>query len=479
MPEAHNLRVEAAGRHLLCFVRVAEDETTELEPFLQSSDGHRFDFEQAFVLVLGAQGLRLCKLERGGAVLFGRGADCDFVIDDARVSRRHARVAFLGKRLVVRDLGSRNGTWVGERLVREEELELPDGAVVRIGPARVVVGLGMAAAPRERTPSANASAQSALELMEGFVASSPQMAHLLQRALRVARTKSAVLITGETGSGKEVLAEQIHHWSPAASGPFLRMNCAAVPRELVESELFGHERGAFTGAIQRKIGYLEAASSGTLLLDEVGEMSLEAQAKLLRALEMRAITRIGGTEAIHLDTRFIYATHRDLAADVKSGRFREDLLFRINTFQLEVPPLRARPSETLTLASLFAERFANQHGSPPRPLSLETVDVLLTYAWPGNVRELRNAIEHAVVLAQGDAIEVEDLPESFARASSASSSDGASGLRGEIADLERERVEQALELSGGNQTRAAARLGISRRGLIRKLEKYGFKPRSG
>jgi DNA-binding NtrC family response regulator len=458
---------------------VAADETTELEPFLASSDGHRFDFGQAFVLVLGAQGARLFKLERGGAVLFGRGAECDFVIDDGRVSRRHARLAFLGKRLVVRDLGSRNGTRVGDRLLREEELELPDGAVVRIGPARVVVGLGMAAPERERESPPGQSSQPALELMEGFVVSSSQMSSLLERALRVARTKSAVLITGETGSGKEVLAEQIHRWSPAASGPFLRMNCAAVPRELVESELFGHERGAFTGAVQRKLGFLEAASKGTLLLDEVGEMSLEAQAKLLRALEMRTITRIGGTDAIELDTRFIYATHRDLSADVKSGRFREDLLFRINTFQLEVPPLRARPSETLTLASLFVDRFARLHGTPPRQLSLATVDTLLTYAWPGNVRELRNAIEHAVVLARGDAIEVGDLPESLARTAPSHGVDGASGLRGEIADLERERVEQALELEAGNQTRAAARLGISRRGLIRKLEKYGFKPRSG
>ncbi len=454
------------------------NETTELDRAPSDENTDRFPFDHVFLLLLTADGARLLRLRRGDAVVFGRAEDCDVVVDDSRVSRRHARVAFLGNTLVVRDLGSRNGTRLGERLLRDEQAEITDGSLVGIGPLRAVVGVTVS----DPGASEETIGEAAPELMEGFLASSPLMTDLLRRSLRVAKTRAVVLIHGETGSGKEVLGEQIHRWSAAAGGPFLSINCAAVPRELIESELFGHERGAFTGANQRKIGFLEAASKGSLLLDEVGELSLEGQAKLLRALETRTITRLGGTEPVRLETRFLCATHRNLAAEVAAGRFREDLWFRINTFVLEVPPLRARPMEALTLASLFANRFAKEHGLTARPLSLAAVEALLRHDWPGNVRELRNAMEHAVVLARGASIEVIDLPDAV-RSSSRESSEGdtgqETGLRGELADLERERVEQALRVENGNQTRAAERLGISRRGLIRKLEKYGFKPKAG
>jgi transcriptional regulator with PAS, ATPase and Fis domain len=256
----------------------------------------------------------------------------------------------------------------------------------------------------------------------------------------------------------------------------LRLNCAAVPANLVESELFGYERGAFTGANARKVGFLEAANGGSLLLDEIGELPAEAQAKLLRVLEARSIVRVGGTREVPIDVRLIYATHRDLEADVRAGRFREDLFFRICTFTLHVPPLRERPNDIIALGTLFAEQASARLGVSPAEVTPRALAQLLGYRWPGNVRELRNALEHAVVLANGAPIGLEHLPDRL-RGHAGTEAGAGSVLKGELSDVERRRVEQALRAEGGNQTRAALRLGISRRGLIRKLDKYGLKPR--
>ena len=318
----------------------------------------------------------------------------------------------------------------------------------------------------------------ALPSLPGIVVADEAMVRVFELVRKVAAAPTTVLIQGETGVGKEVVAEQIHRQSPRAKAPFVRLNCGSLPETLLESELFGHERGAFTGAEQRKIGYLEAADGGTLFLDEMGELALAMQAKLLRVLESRRFMRVGGREEIAVDVRIIVATNRDLPTEVKAGRFREDLYFRLSAFVIEVPPLRERPIEVTLLAELFLRQFAQQNGVAPPTLAPDAAAALASHRWPGNVRELRNAIERAVVLREGANIRLEDLPDAIRRtAATAPAGATASGaMRDELADLEQRRIEEAMASEGGNQTRAAKRLGISRRALIYKLEKYGLKP---
>jgi len=298
------------------------------------------------------------------------------------------------------------------------------------------------------------------------------MVRVFELVRKVAPGPTTVLIQGETGVGKEVVAEQLHRQSPRAKGPFVRLNCGSLPETLLESELFGHEKGAFTGAEQRKVGYLEAADGGTLFLDEIGELALTMQAKLLRVIESRRFMRVGGREEIAVDVRIVAATNRELTAEVKAGRFREDLYFRISAFVIEVPPLRERPIEVGLLAELFTRQFAQRLGVAPPPLRPDAAAALARHRWPGNVRELRNAIERALVLADGGDITLEDLPEPVRRAESAPPT---GAIRDQLADLEQRRIEEALAAENGNQTRAAKRLGLSRRALIYKLEKYGLK----
>jgi transcriptional regulator with GAF, ATPase, and Fis domain len=284
-----------------------------------------------------------------------------------------------------------------------------------------------------------------------------------------------VLILGETGVGKELVCEAIHRGSSRRDRPLIKLNCAALPETLLESELFGHERGAFTGADRRKVGFFEAADGGTLFLDEIGEMPIALQAKLLRVLERKVITRVGGTGEVPTDARLIAATHRDLEADVRAGRFRQDLLFRIGGFTLAVPPLRDRPAEILPLAEHFARQTADEQGRTVPALSAEARDALAGYAWPGNVRELKNAIERALVLA-GDAITAADLPDKLRDAAHRlRPMTPSSDVRGQLAEIERAAIVAALDAEGANQTRAARRLGLSRRALIYKMEKYGLK----
>ncbi|ONG55267.1 sigma-54-dependent Fis family transcriptional regulator [Pseudoroseomonas deserti] len=237
----------------------------------------------------------------------------------------------------------------------------------------------------------------------------PVMAAVLARADQVARAEASVLITGESGTGKEVMARRIHAGSRRASGPFVALNCAALPESLLESELFGHEKGAFSGAVAGRKGKFEQAEGGTLLLDEIGEMDPRLQAKLLRALQEREIDRLGSTRPIKVDVRILAATNRDLMAEVRAGRFREDLYFRLDVVRLRLPPLRERPGDILPLADLFAARFAEVNGLPPRSLDAAARRALLAYSWPGNVRELENALHRAVLMAEGDAIGAEAI----------------------------------------------------------------------
>ena len=293
---------------------------------------------------------------------------------------------------------------------------------------------------------------------------------------RIASSQMTVLVLGETGVGKELVAEAIHSRSSSRKHkPLIKLNCAALPETLLESELFGHERGAFTGADKRKIGFFEAADGGTLFLDEIGEMPLNLQAKLLRVLERKLITRVGGTAEVSVDTRLVCATHRDLEGEVRLGRFRQDLLFRVGGFTLVVPPLRDRPAEILPLAEYFVTSSAAEQGRKIPALTTAARDALASYAWPGNIRELKNAIERALILCS-DSIDVIDLPEKLRDAGQrvrpvASSAD----VRGQLAEVEKAAIVAALEAEDANQTRAARRLGLSRRALIYKMEKYGLK----
>jgi two-component system, NtrC family, response regulator AtoC len=289
---------------------------------------------------------------------------------------------------------------------------------------------------------------------------------------RVAQGSVPVLLLGETGVGKEVVAEAIHRSSRRKSSVFLRLNCAALSDSLVESELFGYEKGAFTGADRAKPGLLESAFGGTLFLDEIGELPLSTQAKLLRAVEQREVLRVGALQPVPIDVRFVSATNRDLEREIEAGRFRRDLYYRLNTVALSIPPLRERPSEIEPLAHVFLERAANELGLEPIPLLMPaTLDLLRGYAWPGNIRELRNVIDRAVLLADSEAIEPIHLP--FEKIST-EWPDRAPKLELTPAEeAQRARIIAALEQCAGNQTRAAEVLGVARQTLTKWLVRYG------
>ncbi|MGN6107582.1 MAG: sigma 54-interacting transcriptional regulator [Kofleriaceae bacterium] len=313
------------------------------------------------------------------------------------------------------------------------------------------------------------------------VVASPAMRRIYSLIERVADSSLSILILGETGVGKEVVAEAIHARSGRRAGPMIKINCASIPENLLESELFGHERGSFTGADRRKIGFFEAANGGTIFLDEIGEMQPALQSKLLRVLERKVITRVGGLDEIAVDVRVIAATHRDVEAEVRGDRFREDLYFRLAGFTLAVPPLRDRVEEIVPLAEHFIGRVAEEVGAPSPQLSEDARLALRSYDWPGNVRELRNAVERAVVVQHAGTISAEDLPDRVGDAGRRARPPLPEGsireqLRDQLADLERAAIIETLEQFGGNQTRTAQKLGISRRALIYKMERFGLKP---
>jgi len=305
----------------------------------------------------------------------------------------------------------------------------------------------------------------------GMVGQCPAFQAMLEQIRRVAPSLARVLITGENGSGKELVAHAIHTLSKRAGGPFVKINCAAIPKDLVESELFGYERGAFTGALQSKKGRLELADGGTLFLDEIGDLSMEAQAKLLRVIETGEVERVGGTRTARVDVRILAATNKDLAAALEDGEFREDLFYRLNVLPLHVPALRERRGDVAPLAAHFLSTFCAAEGRPPKRLNDEAHRLLEEYHWPGNVRELRNLMERAAILVAGDEVRGEDLAPWL---ESAAAREESSGLRGEIERREADAIRRALEGAGGNVTQAAASLGIDRTNLHRKMRKYGI-----
>jgi two-component system, NtrC family, response regulator AtoC len=294
--------------------------------------------------------------------------------------------------------------------------------------------------------------------------------HLVER---IADSNLSVILLGETGVGKEVCAELLHQQSPRADKPFLRLNCASLSEALLESELFGYERGAFTGAVSEKPGLLESASGGTVLFDEIGDMALSTQVKLLRVREAKEVLRLGALKPRAVDLRIVAATHHDLFELVSSGHFREDLYYRMNGISIIVPPLRERPRDIEPLVQHFIARYARA-GRPIPTLSPEGRAWLESHSWPGNIRELRNLVERAVVLCDGPHIEPRHLPIERRARPAAAASASPSGLRDEVRELERARIERALADEGGNQRATARKLGLSRGALLRKLDQLGI-----
>jgi len=311
---------------------------------------------------------------------------------------------------------------------------------------------------------------------ESIIGRSAPMERLFEQMRLVAPTRSSVLIIGESGTGKELVASAIHRASPRRNERFLAINCGAIPSDILESELFGHERGAFTGAVNRKIGKFEVAHRGTLFLDEISELYPELQVKLLRVLEERQIMRVGGSELIDVDFRLVAATNRDLEKEVADGRFREDLYYRLKVVTLRIPPLRERPADLPALAEHFLAVFSQEHGRPTIRITPEALEVLSRYPWPGNVRELRNVIESMVVFHQGEEITLNDLPAEVRQSSTLSTSgspvQSVVGQQRTMEEIERQAILETLRRTEGHRAKAADVLGIGLRTLQRKLKEY-------
>jgi DNA-binding NtrC family response regulator len=432
------------------------------------------------LVFLGDQS-RSFALPAAGEVTIGRGDGNTVAVEDPSVSRRHAVLRVGDGKVEIEDVGGANGIFVrdkaragasnetlGVRQLVRRAAELAVGERILLGTASLVVR--------------HAQVVDVPDLAPGAVVRDPAMRAVYEQAARAARASISVLLLGETGVGKEVMARAIHAGSPRASGPFMGINCAALAESLLEGELFGAEKGAYTGAVAARAGLFEAANGGSVFLDEVGEMPLATQGKLLRVLEERAVVRLGSTRPRPIDVRFVAATNRDIEADSRGGRFRSDLYFRLAGITLAIPPLRERPAELdLLVARFVAAACRELDRAPPLNVSREALDALRRHDWPGNVRELRNAIERAVVLCAGDTILPEHLPPALlkpaAQAVPAASAAPASpapleNLQGEIKSLERQRIVEALERCGGNQSKAAELLGISRRTLVSRMSEF-------
>lgn len=430
------------------------------------------------------------RLPARGSVVLGRGGSVDVPLEHASVSRRHASLHLDDGVVVVEDLGSANGTrllttqldarstaqTVDRRLDAHTRSPVPNTAAIHLGSVVVLV----------RPLPAEDVAESAPP--DGMIVESPAMKKLVALIERIAVSPLSVLLVGETGAGKDVVARALHARSPRRGGPFVAVNCAALPEQLIETELFGHDRGAFTGAAAAKPGLLESADRGTTFLDEIGELPLAQQGKLLRVLEAGEVMRVGALKPRPIDVRWIAATNRDLAREIESGSFRRDLFFRLAGMTLVIPALRERREDILPLARHFAARAAKALKRKTPVLSPEAVVLLERHAFPGNVRELRNVIERAVALTEDDAIVPEHLhlePVTFAPGSGTpggaisvatagpSTSTKTTTLATNESD-ERTRIVEALAQCAGNQTRAAERLGISRRTLVNRLGEYAI-----
>jgi transcriptional regulator with GAF, ATPase, and Fis domain len=408
------------------------------------------------LLVATVQG-RVVRVElpARGRLTVGRGEEADILLDHPSVSRRHV-VLDMGELVHVEDQGSANGTILGgAKLAPFVPARFELGMVLEIGAALVLLGEATRAESAVPPPSSGGG--------------DTVMGQVREIARVAAQSALSILLLGETGVGKEVLAQYIHDASPRRAAPLVKINCAALVETLLEAELFGHERGAFTGASQAKPGLFDAADGGTLFLDEVGELALTTQAKLLRVLESGEVTPVGGVKPHRVDVRFIAATHRDLRELVAERRFREDVFFRLDGLPIRVPPLRERRTEIAPLAEQLLVEAAGLAGTPPKALSSEAKARLEEYPWPGNVRELRNVLQRSILFCGGPVLSADDLRFDDVAAPRDTAPtlppEGASNEVGRSREDRRKRVLEALDASQWNQRKAAERLGISRRTL--------------
>ena len=444
----------------------------------------------------------------GGSMVIGPepqvlGSDpaCHLVIDDPHVSRRHAEISRTPRGIILRDLGSRNGTFVGHLAI--QEVTLPSGVEIRIGTSTLRFEQGGQAGQLARLARAPLRDDELKNLPDRFgpaIGAAPSMRRLFALLARMAPTDLTITLIGETGTGKDVLARAIHENSPRAAQPFVVFDCGAVAPSLIESELFGHEKGSFTGAVSDRRGAFERAHKGTLFLDEIGELPLDLQPKLLRALEQRpasgaglagagtgssggqGVRRVGGGDDLAVDVRIVAATNRELEEQVRKRAFREDLFFRLLVALVHVPPLRERLSDLGALAGAFLAEAGK-----PLQLAPATLQLLAQYEWPGNVRELRNVVASAAAMADGPTLEPRHLV--FFRPQRRANKSRAEGVRlppaaagaapGQtLEQLEKTAITAALQHAGGNRSKAAKALGIAPSTLYEKIRRYGLKPGS-
>jgi DNA-binding NtrC family response regulator len=427
-------------------------------------------------------------------VKIGRGHEADLQLPDPSVSRLHAKVFRVGRQYFIADLRSRNGTHAdGKRIT---QLALEDGNMFQVGPFRIhfhrpVSGLhageeptappGMASSigvspeadpvrGRKRTEATTDIGKTAF----GLIGGSPHVRKLVSTIRRVAASDVPVLIEGETGSGKELVARGIHDASARRERPFIVVNCGAISPELIESELFGHEKGAFTGATAQRKGAFELANGGTIFLDEIGELPITLQPKLLRSLEQKEVKRVGGNDLLLADVRILAATNRNLREEIARKAFREDLYFRIGAITVSIPPLRDRREDVAPIARHFLSGMGTSVSAPLPILSPSALDVMISHDWPGNVRELRNAVQRAVVMTEGGELTGEDFSFLHQTATQGAEPENPSGLsRWEQA--ERTNILGELARQMGNKTKAARELGIAKSTLFEKLKKYGIR----
>jgi transcriptional regulator with PAS, ATPase and Fis domain len=400
-------------------------------------------------------------------LVVGSGEGCQILIDDPHVSRRHAEICRTPDGVILRDLGSRNGTLVGRIAVKEAVLS--SGVEIRVGTTSLRFEMGGEAGRLghlAHDPVRDEELAGAPTRFGEAIGTSPPLRRVFALLSRLAPTELTITLIGETGTGKDVLARGIHQQSARAAGPFVVFDCGAVAPTLIESELFGHVKGAFTGAVGERQGAFERAQGGTLFLDEIGELSMELQPKLLRVLEQRRLRRVGGGEDRPVDVRIVAATNRDLEAQVKDAAFRQDLFFRLSMAVLTVPPLRERAEDLPALVARFASDNGRKLAAAP-----ETLQALARYEWPGNVRELKNVITAAAALADGEVLEPRHLI--FFRPQRRRASVPKLPLAGQSLEaLEKAAIDQTLRQFDGNRTKAARALGIAASTLYEKIKKY-------
>jgi two-component system, NtrC family, response regulator AtoC len=456
--------------------------------------------EQRYLLVFCGGSSWMYRLPPSGEVIIGRSETADLRIDDGSVSRQHARLVLDGESAVVSDLGSHNGTYVNKVKIASGRVLQPND-VIRIHKTTLIFhavdapGVDSAAdgdaVAMDGTPGHITRLERPFQTLtigaQRVIIADPTVLRLYGLIERLAPVGIPVLVTGETGSGKELVASAIHALSPRASQPLMSLNCAALHEMLVESELFGHEKGAFSGAIATKAGLIETASGSTLFLDEIGELAPAIQAKLLRVLESNRVIRVGDVREREVDVRIVAATNRDLEADVVAGRFRRDLYFRLSAATLHVPPLRQRQRELPLLAAAFLEEACQQNGRSRMRISDGAMAALLAYAWPGNVRELKNLMHYVSAALPVEVLLPEHLGDHFGRrlpaspppldASTPTDARRFRPIADEVRELEITRIREALEATGGNQTRAAALLAMPVRTFFEKAKQYGLTPK--